>query len=78
MKTAQSISKASDFRAAILGQFETDVAMALIEFGKCIAKIDADVLVFMARKSLCLYDVLLRIGIPPAEQCVVSDRLLCV
>ena len=31
---------------------------------------------FMARKSLCLYDVLLRLGIPPAEQCIVSDRVL--
>jgi hypothetical protein len=76
MVQTQSPHPAVDFRSTILGQFETDVAMALIEFGKSIRTIDADVLVFMARKSLCLYDVLLRIGVPPAEQWVVSDRLL--
>ena len=76
MKEVQSTRPAMDFKTAVLSQFETDVAMALIEFGKFIRKIDADVLVFMARKSLCLYDVLLGIGIPPADQWVVSDRLL--
>jgi hypothetical protein len=65
-----------DFKQIVLGQFETDVAMALIEFGKFINTIDADVLIFMARKSLCIYDVLLRLGLPPAEQYVVSDRIL--
>ncbi len=65
-----------DFKQLLLSQFETDVAMSLIEFGKSIRKIDADVLIFMARKSLCIYDILLRLGLPPAEQYVVSDRVL--
>lgn len=60
----------------ILNQFEPDIAVPLIEFGKSLSRINADVLVFMARKSLCLYDVLLCLGIPPAEQCVISDRAL--
>jgi hypothetical protein len=63
-------------REAILQQFEPDIAVALIEFGKSLSRIDADVILFMARKSLCLYDVLLRLGVPPIERCVVSDRVL--
>ncbi len=57
-------------------QFEPDVAAQLIEFAKYIGTIDADFLIFMARKSLCLYDVLVRMGIPPTEKCVLSDRIL--
>jgi hypothetical protein len=68
--------KASSFRDLILAQFEPDVALHLIEFGKHIATIEADFLIFMARKSLCLYDVLLRLGIPPTDKCVLSDRVL--
>jgi hypothetical protein len=60
----------------ILAQFEPEVAVGLIEFGKSFSLIDADILVFMARKSLCLYDALLRVGIPPIERCLVSDRTL--
>ena len=61
---------------AILEQFEPDIAIALIEFGKSLSQIEADVFVFMARKSLCLYDVLLRLGTPPIERTLVSDRVL--
>jgi hypothetical protein len=61
---------------AILEQFEPDIAVALIEFGKALSQIEADVFVFMARKSLCLYDVLLRLGTPPIERTLVSDRVL--
>jgi hypothetical protein len=63
-------------REAILEQFEPDIAVSLIEFGKSLSRVNADFLIFMARKSLCLYDVLLRLGIPPVERCVVSDRVL--
>ena len=65
-----------DFKTAVLAQFEPDLAMSLIEFAKSLRSIEADVLMFMARKSLCLYDVLVRLGIPPVERCVVSDRVL--
>ncbi len=63
-------------RDRILDLFEEDIASALVEFGKSLSRIDADMLVFLARKSLCLYDVLLAIGIPPTDKCVVSDRTL--
>jgi hypothetical protein len=63
-------------RDLILQQFEPAIATALIEFGKHLSTIDADVVVFMARKSLCLYDVLQKIGVPPVEKVVVSDRIL--
>lgn len=63
-------------RKIILNQFEPNFAIPLIEFGKSLSKIDADFLIFMARKALCLYDVLLYIGIPPIEKCVLSDRVL--
>lgn len=63
-------------RDLILSQFEPDIIAPLLEFGKSIAHIDADILLFMARKSLCLYDVLVRLGVPPAQQCIVTDRVL--
>src|ERR1035437_6554596 len=63
-------------RDLVLSQFEPDIAVALLEFGKSLRKIDADAFVFLARKSFCLYDVLVKIGIPPIERCVISDRVL--
>src|SRR3989442_14392427 len=63
-------------RQAVLAQFEPDIAAAVIEFGKSLSRIKAGIFVFLARKSLYLYDVLLSAGIPPIEQCVVSDRVL--
>ncbi|MCX6925093.1 MAG: phosphoribosyltransferase [Verrucomicrobia bacterium] len=60
----------------LLRQFEPDMAKQLIAFGQKLSKIDADIFVFLARKSLCLYDVLLKLGTPPIEGCVVSDRVL--
>ena len=59
-----------------MSQFEPDIAVALLEFGKSLRKIEVDAFIFLARKSLCLYDVLVRIGIPPIERCVISDRVL--
>src|ERR1035438_6779970 len=52
------------------------MAKQLIAFGQKLSKIDADIFVFLARKSLCLYDVLLKLGTPPIECYVVSDRVL--
>jgi hypothetical protein len=63
-------------RDRILGLFEEDLARALWEFGKSLSKIDANLVVFLARKSLCLYDALLASGIPPINRCVLSDRAL--
>src|SRR4051812_27256691 len=63
-------------RERVLGLFENDVASALVEFGKSLSELDVDIVVFLARKSLCLYDVLLKLGVPPIQHCVVSDRVL--
>ena len=65
-----------DFRQLIQSQFDPEVALHLTEFGNSIARLNADVVMFMARKSLCLFDVLLRLGITPPQQVVVSDRIL--
>lgn len=63
-------------RQALIGQFAPDLVPSLIEFGKSLSTIEAELLVFMARKSVCLYDVLLLLGIPPIERALVSDRVL--
>ncbi|MGE5370712.1 MAG: hypothetical protein ACM3QZ_01875 [Solirubrobacterales bacterium] len=60
----------------MLELLEPDIAKGLVEFGKSLNQIDADVFVFMARKSLCIYDYLLSLGIPPIQKTVVSDRTL--
>jgi hypothetical protein len=60
----------------LLREFEPDMAKQLIAFGQKLSKVDTDIFVFLARKSLCLYDVLLKIGTPPIQCCVVNDRVL--
>jgi hypothetical protein len=65
-----------NIKEVLLAQFEPDIARQLIAFGQSLAKIDADIVVFLARKSLRLYDILLKLGVPPVEKCVVSDRVL--
>jgi len=52
------------------------LAAQLLEYGKLISRLNAHYVIFMARKSLCLYDVLLRIGVPPTEKMILSDRVL--
>lgn len=63
-------------RDIVLGQFETELAVALIEFAKSLTSIEADFVIFMARKSLCLYDAMVRLGLPPIELPILSDRIL--
>jgi len=62
-------------KALLLGQFNTEVATQLLSFGNSLSRLQDDVVVFMARSSLCLYDILVRIGIRPCEQIIVSDRV---
>lgn len=64
------------FQNVLLAQFEPDIARQLIAFGEGLAKLEADVFIFVARKSIRLYDILTRLGILPIEACVVSDRVL--
>ena len=63
-------------KSTLLSQFEPDVVPALIDYGKHISRIDADAIIFMARKSLCLYDLLQEIGSPPTERTILTDRVL--
>jgi len=63
-------------RDLILEQFESETAAQLIEFGNSLPDIGADAYVFMARKSLCLYDMLQFLGCPPLAPPVMSDRVL--
>ncbi|MCB2185304.1 MAG: hypothetical protein KQJ78_02725 [Deltaproteobacteria bacterium] len=60
----------------ILNQFDPSSLRAVIEFTKYISELDADILIFMARKSLCLYDVFTSIGLPSSEIIIASDRIL--
>lgn len=65
-----------EFKKVIIDQFDPSFVTPLIEFGNSLSQINADFLIFMARKSLCLYDVLIHLGITPIEKCVLSDRVL--
>lgn len=60
----------------MLDQFEADVVPALVEFGKDLAALDVDAMIFMARKSLCLFDVLRLAGAPAPTANILSDRVL--
>lgn len=70
--TQQRLSR----RELVLGQFDPSWTASLLEFAKDIARADAEAYVFMARKSLCLYDVLVGLGAPPVERALLSDRAL--
>src|SRR5664279_2143546 len=63
-------------RDRILGKFTPDTAKLLIEFSKHIASLDADYVIFMARKALRLYDLLLLAGGPPCNRPVLSNHVL--
>lgn len=63
-------------RELILAQFTPDIATQLLNFGNYLSTLDADLVVFMARASLCLYDVLVALGIRPIEKPIISDRAL--
>jgi hypothetical protein len=65
-----------DAKDMIMNQFEPDIAVALIEFGKSLETIQADAVIFMARKCLCLYKMLSRLGIAKVEKPILSDRIL--
>ncbi len=60
----------------VLGLFDPIIAKNLTGFAEHISNIDADYLVFMARKSLRFYDVMSMIGLPRSPKIVLSDRVL--
>jgi hypothetical protein len=63
------------FRDKILGVFPHAVRAPLLEFNKYISHIDADFIVFMARKSLRLHDLLLAIGGENTKKQFFSDHI---
>lgn len=63
-------------RSRVLDQFEPEHATAIIEFSKHVSNLDADVIMFMARKSYCMYDLLSSLGFRPTQKIVLTDRIL--
>lgn len=60
----------------VLGEFEPEIAAQLVEFSKFIGRIDADYVIFMARKALRIYDMLVSIGGSSCEHPVLCDYVL--
>lgn len=63
-------------RSTILSQFPSDIADRLLRFYDDLADHDADAVMFMARKSYCLYDVMRKAGARPVGSVILSDRIL--
>ncbi len=53
-----------------------EIGSLLIQWIDNLAALDVDYIIFMARKSFCVYDVLLRVGASRLPQVVLSDRVL--
>jgi len=64
------------FKTRILSQFESDIALKLLEFAEHLSSVECDVFVFMSRKFCCLYDLLLSLGVAPVQKTIVSDKIL--
>lgn len=67
---------ATKLRDRLLATFPSDTAQLLVEFGKYLAALEGDYIVFMARKSLKLYELLNICGSPFIQKPVISDHLL--
>ncbi len=63
-------------RDRILGRFSPDISKLLIEFNKYLASLDADYIIFMARKAMRLYDLLVLAGGAQCERPVLSNHVL--
>ncbi|MHB1920052.1 MAG: hypothetical protein ACYCSX_15480, partial [Acidimicrobiales bacterium] len=63
-------------RTVILNQFPSDIADRLLRFYDDLADLDTDAVMFMARKSYCLYNVMRKAGARAAGPVVLSDRIL--
>lgn len=63
-------------RDTIADTFSYDVSQLLIEFGKHISELDVDYLIFMARKAVRLYDVMVLAGVPILKKPYYSDHIL--
>ncbi|HEY0684576.1 MAG TPA: hypothetical protein VGD45_19725 [Steroidobacter sp.] len=63
-------------REAFLGCFSPSHRRELIEFGKRLKHIEADYLLFLARKSVCLYECLVWLKLTELRGTLLSDRVL--
>lgn len=63
-------------RDKILSNFPSPIVEQLIEFNRHVSNIDADYIVFMARKALRLHDMLAHIGGAQTKRLVFSDNIL--
>lgn len=72
--TADSVQQSQ--RDRLLGLFAPRVASALVEFAAAIHSIEADVIIFMARKALRLHDFLVMAGCKPSRRSTLSSHVL--
>lgn len=63
-------------RDRLLGLFAPNVASAMVEFAAAIHAIDADLIIFMARKALRLHDFLVQAGCLPGRRMTLSSHVL--
>ena len=66
------LNKQSD----LLRLFPPSLHDTIIEFWRHVASIDADYIVFMARKSLRLYDLFTESGFPRSDRIILSDHVI--
>lgn len=64
------------FNNIILNKFSSETAELLIEFNKYLSTLDEDYIIFMARKALRLYELLVLIGSEQCKKLVLSDHVL--
>lgn len=65
-----------DARAAFISSFDPEMFPNLMQFGREISNLDADVLIFTARKAACLFDAMRDVGLAETSSIVVSNRVL--
>lgn len=70
------ITGAPGIRSLILEQFEPEHARGLADFSNHLASLDVDIVMFMARKSYCLFDLLRSLGLRTTQKPIVTDRML--
>jgi hypothetical protein len=66
----------ADLRSEVLAPFDHQTRDALNEFMKHLYGLDVDAVMFMARKSYCVYDVLTRVGYVGPDCAILTDRTL--
>lgn len=63
-------------RAAFLGQFQPELVPFFLQFCEKISSLSSDVVMFTARKAVCLFDAARELGLLKTQGQVTSDRVL--